>query len=202
MDPLMYPSIIKHGRQLDFHELSDMLVPIVFGYPPVRRSPGLSQQIHRSFQLLQGKNLAPLTESMMGNLMLLLRQDHLGGGGGGGWRNGKLFDFCSTLMFEATFLTIYGRPPSARRHHDMEVLRSHFLHFDAMFPLLIAKVPIELLRQAKSSRQNMIHYFLPHRMSSWSHMSQFIRTRSELLDQYEALKDTDKAGRSQPSGHH
>lgn len=133
MDPFMYPNIIKHGRQLDFHKLSDTLAPLAFGYPPVinRNSPGLHDEIIRSFQLLQGDNLTPLTESMMGNLMLVLRQDRIGErpGEDGGWKGGSMYDFCSSVMFEATFLTIYGKPASASRHSGMCTLREDFLKF-------------------------------------------------------------------------
>ncbi|XP_041804861.1 cytochrome P450 7B1 isoform X1 [Chelmon rostratus] len=197
MDPFMYPSIIKHGRQLDFHKLSDTLAPLAFGYPPVmnRNSPGLHDEIIRSFQLLQGDNLTPLTESMMGNLMLVFRQDHMGErlGEEGVWKSGGMYEFCSSVMFEATFLTIYGKPPLASRHSGMGTLREDFLRFDTMFPLLIAKVPIRFLRQAKASRDKMINYFLPHRMLCWSNTSMFIKRRLELLDQYDTLRDVDKA---------
>lgn len=199
MDPFMYPSIIKHGRQLDFHKLSDTLAPLAFGYPPVmnRNSPGLHDEIIRSFQLLQGDNLTPLTESMMGNLMLVFRQDHMGErlGEEGVWKSGGMYEFCSSVMFEATFLTIYGKPPLASRHSGMGTLREDFLRFDTMFPLLIAKVPIRFLRQAKASRDKMINYFLPHRMLCWSNTSMFIKRRLELLDQYDTLRDVDKAGK-------
>ncbi|KAM9349218.1 cytochrome P450 7B1 [Symphorus nematophorus] len=204
MDPLMYPNIIKHGRQLDFHKFSDTVAPLAFGYPPIRdkKTPSLPSDIQRSFQLLQGDGLDSLTESMMGNLMLVMRQDHLGERPaaaaaaeeeGGGWRSGSMYDFCNTVMFEATFLTIYGRPAAATRHGETGALRENFITFDSMFPLLVAQVPIALLRRAKASRDRMTDYFLPHRMSRWANTSQFIRTRVEVLDQY-ALRDVDKAG--------
>lgn len=198
MDPFMYPNIIKHGRQLDFHSFSDKVAPVVFGYPPVKnwRSPNLHVDILRSFKLLQGDNLTSLTESMMGNLMLVFRQDHLSErpGDGGGWRSGTMYEFCSSVMFEATFLTLYGRPASSRRHSGMRPLREDLDRFDRRFPLLVAKVPIGLLRQAKTSRERLTNYFLPHRMSCWSNMSQFIKKRQELFDQNVVLRDIDKAG--------
>ncbi|XP_074543961.1 cytochrome P450 7B1 [Halichoeres trimaculatus] len=197
MDPLLFPNIIKHGRQLDFHEFSNKVAPMTFGYPPTNsgKFPRLQEQISRSFQLLQGDNLTLLTESMMGNLMLLFRQDHLGEGAGpeGGWRSGSMYEFCNSVMFEATLLTIYGRPVAAPRHSGMSVLREDFVRFDSMFPLLMAQIPIGLLRRTKAVREKLINYFLPHRMSCWSQTSQFIQRRSEVFEQYEALRDVDKA---------
>ncbi|CAL8347670.1 unnamed protein product [Merluccius merluccius] len=201
MSPLLYPSIMKQGRQLDFHEFTDQVAPVTFGYPPVRsaRFPDMGDQIQRSFRLLQGDNLVTLTESMMGNLMLVLRQDFLGGGkrgaeaAGKGWSTGGLYDFCNSVMFEATFLTLYGTPAQARRHSDMATLRHHFTQFDNKFPLLVARIPIWLLGQTKAVREKLIRYFLPQRMLYWSNTSLFITKRSEVFEQYDALSDTDKA---------
>ncbi|XP_041658984.1 cytochrome P450 7B1 isoform X2 [Cheilinus undulatus] len=197
MDPLLFPNIIKHGRQLDFHEFSNKVAPMTFGYPPTNnvKFPHLQEQIGRSFQLLQGDNLTLLTESMMGNLMLIFRQDHLGEGAGqvGGWKIANMYEFCISVMFEATFLTMYGRPKTARRHSGTSVLRDNFVQFDSMFPLLMAQIPIGLLRRTKAIRQKLINYFLPNRMSCWSHASQFIQRRSEVFEQYDTLRDVDKA---------
>lgn len=192
-DPLLYPSVIKHGRQLDFHSFSDKVAPRAFGYPPVGSPhlPGLSEDVQRTFLLLQGDNLGPLTDSMMGNLMMVLRQDYLGDTG---WGSGCLMDFCRAVMFEASFLTLYGRPASGGRHSGMVTLSQHLEHFDQYFPLLVAGFPITLLRRAQSSRRQLIHYFLPCRMSSWTNMSRFISTRQGLFEQRALLMDTDKGG--------
>lgn len=194
MDPLLYPSIIKHGQQLDFHEFTKKVPPLVFGYTELSAFPGLSEQLHRAYQFLQGDSLTPLTESMMGNLMLLFRQDHLDPGRG--WRTGTLYEFCSSVMFEATFLTIYGRPLSGSRHQHMDQLLKDFLQFDAMFPYLIAEVPIWLLGRTKTVRQKLISHFLPQRLSRWSDRCRFVQTRQELFNQYDQLRDEDQAGRA------
>lgn len=194
MDPLLYPNIIKQGRQLDFHEFSNRVAPFAFGYPPVTsKFPGLREQIKRSFIFLQGDNLTPLTESMMGNLMLVFRQDYLDQESS--WKTSYMYKFCNSIMFEATFLTMYGKPPSASRHSGMSVLEKDFIKFDNMFPLLVAQIPIWLLGRTKAIRQRLINYFLPHQMSCWSHSSEFIRTRFEMFEQYDTLRDFDKAGR-------
>lgn len=191
VNPLLYPSIIKQGRQLDFHKFSNTVAPFAFGYPPLSQEkfPGLREQIRRTFTLLQRDDLTTLTESMMGNLLLLFRQDHLREEG---WRRSTMFRFCFSVMFEATFLTVFGRPPSARRHPGMEALMSDFVKFDDMFPLLIAQVPVWLLGRTAKIRQKLISYFLP--IMTWTNGSHFIRTRSDLFEQYNTLTDVDKAG--------
>uniref|UniRef100_A0A665V469 25-hydroxycholesterol 7-alpha-hydroxylase n=1 Tax=Echeneis naucrates TaxID=173247 RepID=A0A665V469_ECHNA len=192
MDPLVYPSIIKHGQQLDFSEFTNTAAAFAFGYPPMvnRKFPGLKEEITRSFKLLQGDNLTALTESMMGNLILVLRQDHLREDG---WKSGSMYQFCNAVMFEASFLTFYGKPPTANRHAGMELLREDFVKFDNVFPFLIAQVPIWLLGRTRTIREKLISYFLPHRISCWSNTSQFVRRRMEVFDHFGSLSDFDKA---------
>ncbi|KAF0046447.1 cytochrome P450 7B1 [Scophthalmus maximus] len=196
MNPLMYPNIIKHGRQLDFHEFAKKIGPIAFGYQSgvYKTFPGLHEKIQRAFLLLQGDNLPSLTESMMGNLLLVFRQDHLGERPGeeGPWRSSSLYKFCNSVLFEATFLTMYGRPPSTSRHNNMEFLRENFTTYDNMFPLLAAQIPIWLLGQTKAVREKLINVLLPQKVSCWSNTSQFIKRRSEILDQVDPLTEFDK----------
>ncbi|XP_059200710.1 cytochrome P450 7B1 [Centropristis striata] len=197
MDPLLYPNIIKHGRQLDFNEFSGKVAPVTFDYPPVSEEafPGMTEQIKRSFKFLQGENLSTLTESMMGNLMMVFRQDHLGGQlvADGDWKIGSMNKFCNAVMFEATLLTLYGRPRSAGRHSGMGALMEDFAHFDNKFPLLIAQIPIWLLGKTKAIREKLINHFLPHRMSCWSDAAQFITKRVAMFDQFDTLRDVHKA---------
>uniref|UniRef100_A0A3Q0SRM6 Cytochrome P450, family 7, subfamily B, polypeptide 1 n=1 Tax=Amphilophus citrinellus TaxID=61819 RepID=A0A3Q0SRM6_AMPCI len=193
MNPLLYPNVIKHGRQLDFHEFSNNAVPFIFGYPPTSKFPGLQEEVKRSFLLLQGDSLTPLSESMMGNLMLIFREDYLNKENG--WKSASMYEFCNSIMFEATFLTLYGKPASASRHSGIDMLKNDFVKFDNMFPLLIAQIPIWLLGQTKTIRKRLINYFLSHQMSCWSNASEFIRTHSKMFEQYDMLTDVDKAGR-------
>uniref|UniRef100_A0A672HZK6 Cytochrome P450, family 7, subfamily B, polypeptide 1 n=1 Tax=Salarias fasciatus TaxID=181472 RepID=A0A672HZK6_SALFA len=89
--------------------------------------------IQQSYMIC-GENLTLLTESMMGNLMLVFRQDHLGHGG---WRSESMYQFCLSVMFEATFLTMFGHPVAACRHTGVSALRDDFVKFNNKFPLLI-----------------------------------------------------------------
>ncbi|TNN23454.1 25-hydroxycholesterol 7-alpha-hydroxylase [Liparis tanakae] len=183
MDPLLYASVARHG-QLDFHQFSDTVAPGTFGYPPVLggRFPGLHEQIHRGYRLLQGEHLSALTRSVGGRLLQ-----------GGGWRSAGLYDFCNAVVFEATFLALFGGPAPGARHADAGRLREAFVRFDSVFPLLIAQVPIGLLGRTGAARDRLLRGFLPHKVASWCGGSLFVRTRCELLDRYEALEDVDKA---------
>ncbi|XP_060728521.1 cytochrome P450 7B1 [Tachysurus vachellii] len=204
MNPLLYPAVIKQGKQLDFHEFSDAAASTTFGYPAVRtvRFPGLSDKIQKSFLLLQGSYLNSLSRKMMENLQFVLKQDFLyaqAEGRANDWRQKDLYEFCERVMFEATFLTLYGRPPKTntdahlQRKSWMDTLLDNFRKFDAMFPLLIAGIPIGLLGRTKSIREQIIGFFHPQRMAEWTSPSEFIQARVEIFEQYDTLGDMDKA---------
>lgn len=128
--------------------------------------------------------------------MTLLRQQHLGlkPRVGSGWKTDDMYEFCSRVMFEATFHTLYGTPQDGGLHGGMEELRRDLFQFDSWFPLLVAGIPIGLLRQAKTSRNKLLRYLLPNRISSWSNRSHFISQRQELVEKVDVLTDMDRAG--------
>ncbi|KAL4624602.1 25-hydroxycholesterol 7-alpha-hydroxylase isoform X1 [Arapaima gigas] len=194
MNPNLYPAVIKHGKQLDFHEFSDQVSPRTFGYPCIRSSkfPGLDDQIQRSYQLLKGENLNTLAQSMVENLELVLQQDHHTQGSQ--WRTDELYGFCCRVMFEATFMTLYGQPSQGSRHTHIAALTEKFKKFDAVLPLLIAGVPISLLGAAKAAREELKRFLLPQRLASMLAPSRFIQDRVNMFEQYHMLGDLDKAG--------
>ncbi|KAK1790625.1 hypothetical protein P4O66_014506 [Electrophorus voltai] len=206
MNPLLYPAVIKQGKQLNFHKFADVAASTVFSYPLMctERFPGMSDQVQKCFLLLQGSALDLLTFRMMGNLQLILRRYFLSKQGEEleyDWHKVGLYEFCDCVMFEATFLTLYGQPPDTNTdehtHSGKESwtdgLRDNFKKFDRMFPLLLACVPISLLGKTKCTREKLIRFFHPRRMADWTSPSEFIQTCTELFQQYDTLKDLDKA---------
>lgn len=195
MNPLLYPSVIKHGKQLDFHKFSDSAASKAFDYPPVRtpRFPGLSDSVQKLYSLLQGPALDPLTISMMGNLQRILRRlfsPGEGAGPNGDWQESELYEFCKRVMFEATFKTLYGQS----QHLQLDELREDFEKFDASFPLLMAQVPIGLLGKTKEIRKKLKNFFHPNRVTEWNATSEFIQSRMAIFQQYDTLQDQDIAG--------
>ncbi|KAL0201279.1 hypothetical protein M9458_004466, partial [Cirrhinus mrigala] len=194
MNPLQYPSVIKHGKQLDFHTFSDSAASRTFGYPPVRSGlfPGMSDSIQRSYTLLQGPALDPLTFSMMGNLQQVLRRRFLSSkesGSDSNWQEAELYEFCKCVMFQTTFNTLYGH--SSNLHLDQ--LREDFEKFDAIFPLLMARVPIAMLGKTKEIREKLTRFFYPQKVAEWNTPCEFIQTRTALFQQYDTLQERDKA---------
>uniref|UniRef100_A0A4W4FPL2 Cytochrome P450, family 7, subfamily B, polypeptide 1 n=1 Tax=Electrophorus electricus TaxID=8005 RepID=A0A4W4FPL2_ELEEL len=181
MNPLLYPAVIKQGKQLNFHKFADVAASTVFSYPLMctERFPGMSDQVQKCFLLLQGSALDLLTFRMMGNLQLILRRYFLSKQGEEleyDWHKVGLYEFCDCVMFEATFLTLYGQPPDTNTdehtHSGKESwtdgLRDNFKKFDRMFPLLLARVPISLLGKTKCTREKLIRFFHPCRMADWT----------------------------------
>lgn len=194
MNPLLYPSVIKHGKQLDFHTFSDSAASRTFGYPAVWSGnfPGMSDSLQRSYTLLQGPALDPLTSSMMGNLQQVLQHRVLSSeesGHDGDWKEVELYEFCKCIMFQTTFNTLYGHTS----HQCLEQLREDFEKFDAIFPLLMARVPIGLLGKTKEIREKLTRFFYPHNMAEWKAPCKFIQDRMSLFQQYDTLQDKDKA---------
>ncbi|XP_077077973.1 cytochrome P450 7B1 isoform X1 [Siphateles boraxobius] len=194
MNPLLYPSVIKHGKQLDFHTFSDSAASRTFGFPAVRSGhfPGMSDSLQRSYTLLQGPALDPLAFSMMGNLQQVLRHRFLsseGSGPDGDWKETELYEFCKCIMFQTTFNTLYGHSS----HLGLDQLREDFEKFDAIFPLLMARVPIGLLGKTKEIREKLTRFFYPQKMAEWKAPCEFIQTRMALFQQYDSLQDKDKA---------
>ncbi|TRY66309.1 hypothetical protein DNTS_024308 [Danionella cerebrum] len=191
MNPLLYPSVIKHGKQLDFHKFSDSAASRTFGYTPMSSGhfPGMSDRIQRTYTLLQGPALDSLTHSMMANLQHVLRHHFLFTENSGLWEKAELYEFCKSVMFQSTFNTLYGH----LSYLHLDELREDFEKFDNFFPLLMARVPICFLGNTKAIREKLQRFFYPQRMAEWKSPCDFIQDRMSIFQQYDALQDRDKA---------
>ncbi|KAJ8401265.1 hypothetical protein AAFF_G00384960 [Aldrovandia affinis] len=192
MDPVLYPCVIKQGKKLDFHELSHKAGQTVFTFPPDLGIQGLAENLAHTFSFLRGDHLILLTESMMGNLQLVLKQDYLCEESG--WRVGGVHHFCRHVMFEATFLTLFGKPSHTTRHVDTDALREKLFQFDGVFLLLLAQVPISLLGSMKTIREEIICSLLPENRQKWCGTSRFLQETANMLDLYPMFREKDKAG--------
>ncbi|XP_016886365.1 25-hydroxycholesterol 7-alpha-hydroxylase isoform X2 [Cynoglossus semilaevis] len=203
MNPLLYPYVMKHGPQLDFHPISDRISSYAFGFPPLTNNPnrGLKEQVMRGHQFLKGANVEAMLGSFRDNLMLVLRQDHVGEQatppGPGGWWSTTVEEFCSSAVFTAVILTIFGKPPDdddgRRRRSDLQVWRKKLYDFDRMFPFLAAQCPVWLLGRTSWNRRTLQEYFLPQKMKSWSNSALFTQNRLKIFDQYDDMQDIHKA---------
>uniref|UniRef100_A0A670IGX1 Cytochrome P450 family 7 subfamily B member 1 n=1 Tax=Podarcis muralis TaxID=64176 RepID=A0A670IGX1_PODMU len=175
-NPLQFVYVTKTKKYLQFKELADQIS---------------TKNVHKAYQYLLGRPLDVLSDSMMGNLQGLFEKMC---SQATDWEMGNMNKFCFSLMFEASFLTLYGKDPSAVDYNIVEAIGDKFNKFDASFSYLAANVPIELLGAAKSIRKELISVFLPENMSRWLGASEVVQFRKDLFDMYEGLSDRNKAG--------
>ncbi|XP_077208410.1 cytochrome P450 7B1 [Paroedura picta] len=192
MDPLMYSSVTKNSKYLEFQEFADSLASQTFDYPSVLKGdfPGLNENVHRNYQFLLGRPLDTLSDNMMTNLQWIFNTHF---SQATDWKVGKLYKFCCSVMFKASFITLYGRDPSADGHNSIGAIEEKFTKFDANFSYLAANIPIELLGATKRIRKELIDVFLPTNTANWLGVSELIESRKEMFERYEVLRDYDKA---------
>uniref|UniRef100_A0A8D0HRT6 Cytochrome P450 family 7 subfamily B member 1 n=1 Tax=Sphenodon punctatus TaxID=8508 RepID=A0A8D0HRT6_SPHPU len=192
MDPFQYTYVIRNSRQLEFHEFADAMASRTFDYPRVSNGnfPNLKEDLHKIYQLLQGKPLDILSDHMMENLQGIFEWKF---SQATDWETEKMYKFCCSVIFEASFITLYGRDPDADGHKVISEIRDKFTKFDASFPYLAANIPIELLGATKEIRKELIHNFFPNNMRKWLGGSEVIQARKDTLEKYELLGDYDKA---------
>lgn len=151
----------------------------------------MNEYVHRHYQYLQGKSLDMLSDNMMTNLQCVFEKRFACTTD---WEMENVNKFCFSAMFEASFITLYGRNPNGRDHNVIDAIGDKFAKFDSNFSYIVANIPIELLGGTKRIRKELIHYFLPRKMAMWLDVSELIQARKDMFEMYEALRDYDKAG--------
>ncbi|KAM4704851.1 cytochrome P450 7B1 isoform 2-T2 [Rhinophrynus dorsalis] len=191
MDSTQFHHVIRHGKQLDFHDFADKMASKTFDYPRLTEAkfPQLKDNMHRIYKIMQGKALDKLTDSMMGNLQRVFKWKF---SQATDWKIEKMYQFCCCIMFEASFMTLYGRDPVADGHKVISEIREKFAKFDAKFPYLVINIPIALLGATKKIREELIHFFFPNKMAKRSEISEVVQARNNVLEQYE-LQDYERA---------
>ncbi|KAH0617674.1 hypothetical protein JD844_016149 [Phrynosoma platyrhinos] len=109
------------------------------------------------------------------------------------WKVETVNKFCFSIVFEASFRTLYGRDPGADGYSVTDAIGDKFLKFDAKFSYLAANIPIELLGETKEIRKELIHFFKSENMAKWLGISEVIQDRKNMFEMYEELGDYDKA---------
>nr|XP_033790646.1 cytochrome P450 7B1 isoform X2 [Geotrypetes seraphini] len=192
MDPFQFHNVIRQARQLDFSEFADEMSSRTFDYPYLMEAkfPELRVNLHRIYMVMQGKGLDKLTDSMMGNLQHVFK---LKFSQATDWVTEKMYQFCCSVMFEASFMTLYGRDSDADGHKVISEIKDKFIKFDAKFPYLVINIPIALLGDTRKIREELIHILFPNNILDRKEVSEVVQARQNVLEQYELLKDYDKA---------
>ncbi|KAM6125844.1 LOW QUALITY PROTEIN: cytochrome P450 7B1 [Pterocles gutturalis] len=188
MDPFQYVYVIRNSKQLEFHEFADKMASN-FDYPALSNGkfPDLKENTTQNLQYLQGKPLDIISDHMMKNLQDIFEWKC---SQATDWETEKMYKFCLLCMFEASFVTLYGRVPAADGHKVISEIRDKFIKLMPVFPLA-ANIPIELLGATKI-RKELIHHLLKN-MTKWLGGSKVVQARQDIFEKYELLGDYDKA---------
>ncbi|KAL1775582.1 25-hydroxycholesterol 7-alpha-hydroxylase, partial [Sigmodon hispidus] len=191
LDPFQYNFMMKNPKQFSFGKFSQQLCVKAFSIKKLLTDEELNEDIHRSYLLLQGKALDVLLESMRQNLkekiepQLLQTED---------WKTAKLFVFCSSLVFESTFATIYGKILDVDRKKIISELRDDFLKFDDMFLYLMTDIPIQLLRKMTFLQKKLIRRFTSEKLHQMHGWSEIVQERQDIMEKHYARDDFEIGG--------
>ncbi|XP_051577204.1 cytochrome P450 7A1-like [Myxocyprinus asiaticus] len=198
-DPFSFSLVVRQGKNLDFQKFAIGFSQRVFGHADFS-SPLFSEsyrEVHSIFrQTLQGPSLQQLTESMLGNLQAVLGR---GLPRENVWVEEGLQSFTNRIMFEAGFLTLFGKDAGFLQADSMSGTRTcmqkaaqDFLVFDRAFPALAAGIPITLYVQAWRAREALAEELLHNELHRRNCISDLIQRRMDAFDRMH-LDETGKA---------
>ncbi|KAM6454586.1 cytochrome P450 7B1 isoform 2-T2 [Liasis olivaceus] len=192
INPLHYHTVTKNSKYLEFSEFADQISSQAFDHPPIVNGscPGLIEHVHRNYQYLLGKPLDTLSQNMMNNLQNIFQSKF---SQMVDWETGKMHKFCFSVIFEASFKTLYGRDPHKDDYSITDAIGEQFLKFDASFSYLALNVPIQFLGATKRVRREIINFLNPKKMERWLEVSELVQNRKDVFETYKVLGDYDKA---------
>ncbi|KAL7876198.1 hypothetical protein AOLI_G00111610 [Acnodon oligacanthus] len=187
-DPFSFSIVMRQGRNLDFHEFAMGFSHRVFGHADFT-TPVYSEsyeKIHSIFtQTLQGLPLEKLSESMLDNLQTVLGQ-HLPRERS--WKEEGLQSFTSRIMFEAGYLTVFGKKNGVEAGSAgavdtcMKKAKQDFFTFDRAFPVMAAGMPITLCVPALWAREALAEKLLHGELRQRMCISDLIHLRMNAFD--------------------
>ncbi|XP_006880589.1 PREDICTED: 25-hydroxycholesterol 7-alpha-hydroxylase-like [Elephantulus edwardii] len=181
LDPLDFHLVTKNQKQLNFKIFGSTLSFNVFTIKLLLSSQELRHDIHTCYQYLQGKSLDVLLETMAQNIRDTFEREFLRAQN---WNTEELFAFCTSLIFEVTFTTLYGKPRGADGKKIICELRDDFVQFDDKFLHLASGIPIELLGNIKSVQKKFLNYFGQENVAKMQECAQVVQMRQDVLEHY------------------
>nr|BAR88396.1 cytochrome P450, family 7, subfamily A, polypeptide 1 [Lethenteron reissneri] len=114
------------------------------------------------------------------------------------WQQNGLYLFCYSIMFEASFMTMFGKElhqqNSPREHRaNINSMQKNFKTFDSFFPALVAGLPIKLFYWAHSAREKLAKELKQEKLYERHNMSALIALRIHLNDTLSRMDDMGKA---------
>lgn len=179
------------------------LILKAFGHESMDPSHGYTtENLHQTFlKTLQGDALPSLIETMMENLQSTMLQPGILKAKPSEWQVDGIFAFCYKMMFEAGYLTLFGKEldgdKSVARQQAQKALvlnaLENFKEFDKIFPALIAGLPIHVFMSAYSARENLAKTLLHENLSKRANVSDLISLRMLLNDTLSTFNELSKA---------
>ncbi|EGV95812.1 Cholesterol 7-alpha-monooxygenase [Cricetulus griseus] len=132
---------------------------------------------------------------MMQNLQFVLRPPDLPKSKRDAWVTEGMYTFCYRVMFEAGYLTLFGRDTSKPDTQRALILNNldNFKQFDQIFPALVAGLPIHLFKTAHKAREQLAEGLKHENLSVRDQVSELIRLRMFLNDTLSTFDDMEKA---------
>lgn len=191
LDPFQYQLVVKN-RKLSFRIFTNKLLRKAFSIEKLATNDDLNDELHVCYQFLQGKSLDILTENMMQNLKQVFELQLLKATD---WATAHLLEFCSSILFEITFTTIYGKGLAGSAKTFITELRDNYLKFDDKFPYLVSDIPIELLGNVKSVRKKLIKHLTSEHLAKIQGRSEVVQMRQDILEKYYTHEDLEIGGK-------
>ncbi|KAF5926273.1 hypothetical protein HPG69_011403, partial [Diceros bicornis minor] len=203
-NPLSYHKVLCHGKYLDWKKFHFTISAKVtsfafiqhsaFGHSSIDPSDGnTTENINKTFiRTLQGEALDALTEAMMENLHLAIRPPVTPKSQMPAWVTEGMYSFCYRVMFEAGYLTFFGRDLTGQDAQKALILNNvdNFKQFDKIFPALVAGLPIRVFKTAYHAREKMEQDLRHQTLGKRDHISEVIRFLNDTLS---TLDDMEKA---------
>ncbi|XP_053571037.1 cytochrome P450 7A1 [Bombina bombina] len=198
-DPFEFNAVMRHGRHFDWEKFHFATSAKAFGHTSMVADDGKpTENVHETFmKTMHGDALDPLITTMMENLqhtMINSSKD---------WVTDGLYAFCYRVMFEAGYLTLFGKEFNSKEDKNIarqEAQRAlilnaieNFKEFDKIFPALVAGLPIHVFKTAYSARENLAKDLLHENLRKRDNISDLVTLRMFLNDTLSTLTDMDKA---------
>lgn len=139
-DPLSFDAIFKEGQDnLSFRVVGKEVTEKTFAFLYLDNISSLDLSSHKH---LQGDKLQVLTESVLTNLQNAMLHKISSAAEQEDWTEDGLFRFCSSILFKAGFLTLFGNATSgeedkAKDMAESEDLFHEFCKYDKLYPDLV-----------------------------------------------------------------
>ncbi|KAM4687639.1 cytochrome P450 7A1 [Discoglossus pictus] len=201
-DPFSFNSVMRHGKHFDWEKFHFATSAKAFGHSSIDPSDG--GNVHETFmKTMHGDALDPLITTMMENLQHNMLQPSTVKLNNKDWVTDGLYAFCYRVMFEAGYLTLFGK--ELNTNEDKNIARQeaqralilnaieNFKEFDKIFPALVAGLPIHVFKTAYSARENLAKDLMHENLRKRDNISDLVTLRMFMNDTLTTLTDNDKA---------